>query len=299
MGARAIGSGLLAASSLIICFALPALAEPPSPAYLQSVQAAYDIIQYASGSDPVPALRAGEVLTGGTGGTQPEILADLRARPPLYADARARLSALITALRDPVSTSDPQLAQQRLHDVLSQSRYDPLRRPPSLYDRFVQWLQDRIADFLRALFGEQGGGQLASWWIYIVSIATLGAVAFVLFGATRGRFSHSATSIPGGPRRAADYFAEADRLAARGDRVGAIRALCAGVAAGLEGERTWEGSPKTVREIFRRAPDYEALRPLLLPFEAAVYGGRDVDPTTYERAARVAAGFRRPAEVAA
>ena len=104
---------------------------------------------------------------------------------------------------------------------------------------------------------------------------------------------------PTGPRAPADYFAEADRLAAKGDRVGAIRALCAGVAATLAGERTWEGSPLTVREIFQRSPDPAHLRPLLLPFEAAVYGGREVDAAAYERAAQVAAPFRQPASAAA
>ena len=102
-----------------------------------------------------------------------------------------------------------------------------------------------------------------------------------------------------GPRAPADYFAEADRLAAKGDRVGAIRALCAGVAATLAGERTWEGSPLTVREIFQRAPDPSRLGPLLGPFEAAIYGGREVDKATYERALQVAAAFRPPQELAA
>ena len=34
-------------------------------------------------------------------------------------------------------------------------------------------------------------------------------------------------------------------------------------------------------------------RELLLPFEAAVYGGRPVDQATYDRAAQVAASFRQ------
>jgi hypothetical protein len=71
------------------------------------------------------------------------------------------------------------------------------------------------------------------------------------------------------------------------------------VAATLTGERTWEGSPLTVREIFQHAPDPASLRPLLVPFEAAVYGGRDVDEATYQRAVQVAAPFRRPSELAA
>ena len=285
----------LLALTAALASATAVAADPPEPpTYAQAVQTAYDIIQYASAPDAVPAIRATNALVSGTGTTQPEILDDLRARPPLYADARTRLSELLAALQQPITTADPQLAQQRLREVMSMSRYDPLHRPPSLWDRLVQWIQDRIAALLRLLFGAGGGSQLAAWWIYVVSIATLAVVVFVLFRAARGRFSQSMTALPGGPRPPADYFAEADRLAASGDRVGAIRALCAGVAATLEGERSWEGSPLTVREIFQRAPDHEALRPLLLPFEAAVYGGREVDAAAYERAARVAAAFRRP-----
>src|SRR4029077_7570670 len=125
-------------------------------------------------------------------------------------------------------------------------------------------------------------------------------VAVLIFNSTRGRFGEGATQgRPTGPRAPADYFAEADRLAAAGDRVGAIRALCAGVAATLAGERTWEGSPLTVREIFQHAPDPATLRPLLAPFEAAVYGGREVARSPSEGAFQVAAPFRRPKDLAA
>jgi hypothetical protein len=49
-----------------------------------------------------------------------------------------------------------------------------------------------------------------------------------------------------------------------------------------------------VREIFQRSSDPARLRPLLLPFEAAIYGGREVDAATYERAEVAAAPFRTP-----
>ena len=267
---------------------------PPNPTYVQAVQQAYDIVKFAAASDPRPANEALKVLTNGTGGTQAEVIADLQARPPLYDDARARLSALLTSLGQPVTATDPGLAQQRLHEVMSQSRYDALHRPPSAFDRFVQWVQDRIAQLLSLLFGPRGGGQPAvQVWLYIVAFAVIAATVFFVVRAARGRFSQTASLSPEGPRPPADFFAEADRLAARGDRVGAIRALCAGVAATLAGARSWEGSPLTVREIFQRAPDAQSLRPLLAPFEAAVYGGRPVDQATYDRAAQVAASFRQ------
>jgi hypothetical protein len=280
--------------------AMTAAADPsPTPTYAEAAQRALDIIQTASPADTRPAAAALEVLISGTSDSQPEIANDLRARPPLYEDARQRLSALLTALGQPATTGDPALAQRRLHDVMSQSRYDPLHRPPSLLDRFAQWVQDRITALLRLLFGSRGGAQAPALWFDAAGIATLLAIVFIVFRAARGRFSQSISVVPGGPRPPADFFAEADRLAAQGDRVRAIRALCAGVAATLAGERTWEGSPLTVREIFQRAPDPASLRPLLLPFEAAVYGGREVDQATYERAAQVAAPFRQPVEAAA
>jgi len=283
----------------VIAGATTAVADPVSPPrYLEAVQRAYTLIQDASPRDVVPAILAIQVLVAGTGDTQPEIVRDLQARPPLYDDARIRLTALLAALAHPVTTSDPELTQQRLREVMSMSRYDALHRPPSLLDRFTQWVQDRISSLLHLLFGTRGGAQ-AAWWFYLIGVAVVAAVVFVVFRASRGRFVQSIGAAPERPRPAADYFSEADRMAGRGDRVGAIRALCAGVAATLEGERSWEGSPLTVREIFQRAPDFASLRPLLLPFEAAVYGGRDVDASTYDRAARVAEPFRHPAQVAA
>jgi len=267
--------------------------------YTEAVQRAYDTIRDATGSDTTAAEAAVKILTDGTGNTQPEILADLKARPPLYGDARDRLSSLLTTLNDPMTTADPSLARQRAHDVLAMSRYDALRRPPNLLERFTQWVEDRISDLLQLIFGRAAGAQPPNLVFYAVGIAIVAAVAFVVARASRGRFGRRVDLAPQGPRPPADFFAEADRLAAAGDRVGAIRALCAAVAGTLAGERSWEGSALTVREIFRRASDFASLRPLLLPFEAAVYGGREVDAATYERAAQVAARFRTPAEKAA
>ena len=291
---------LLPALMLLPATATIAFADPlPPPSYVEAVQRAHDIIQDAPPQDPLPAELATQVLIAGTGYSQPEILNDLRARPPLYADASKRLTALLDALGQPITTSDPALARQRLRDVMTMSRYDALHRPPSLLDRFGQWVQDRITALLRLLFGNGRGAQPPAVWLYVVGIAVLLAVVLVVVSAARGRFTGSISVPSDGPRPAADYFAEADRLAARGDRVNAIRALCAAVAATLAGERSWEGSPLTVREIFQRAPDFVSLRPLLLPFEAAIYGGREVDEATYERAARIAAAYRQPVEAAA
>lgn len=287
--------------TLTVVTAMPAFADPPPPpTYREAVQQAYNMVRNAAQGDTAPAVRAVAVLEAASGQSQQEILADLLRRPPDYRDATDRLSALLAALDQPAGTTDPALARQRLHDVMAMSRYDPLHRPPTLLERFGQWVQDRLADLLRFITGNRAGGQAPGILFYLSGAATLIAVAVVVFRSTRGRFSQAVSaSRPAGPRPPADYFAEADRLSAAGDRVGAIRALCAGVAATLAGERTWEGSPLTVREIFQRAPDAAGLRPLLQPFEAAIYGGREVDVETYRRAEQVAAPFRAPVEVAA
>jgi hypothetical protein len=294
----------LALAATLIAFAAltatPASADVLAPdRYRQAVQDAYDLVK-GSAPDDMARRQAIATLEAGTGSSQPEILNDLRRRPPDYVDARARMVALLAALDQPANTSDPELAQKRLHDVMAMPRYNALHNPPSLLDRFAQWVRDLIRRLLTALFGGSGGPQAPSWFLYVIGAAVLAAVAIVVFRSARGRFDDGAkANQPAGPRAPADYFAEADRLAAEGDRVGAIRALCAGVAATLAGEETWVGSPLTVREIFQRAPDPARLRPLRLPFEAAVYGGREVDSATYERAAQVAAPYRVPVTVAA
>ncbi len=280
---------------------LQASADASAPSiYRQAVDDAYNLVRDAGRTDAATARSAANVLETGTGQSQPEILADLRSVPPDFDDARARLLALKAALQHPATADDPGLAGSRLHRVLSMSRYDPLHRAPSPLDRLTQWIGDRVNDLLRLLFGGSGGQGAPTWFLYVVGAVVVVAVTLFVFLSARGRFTATINATrPSGPRAPSDYFSEADRLAARGDRVGAIRALCAGVAATLTGERTWEGSPLTVREIFQRAPDPQSLRSLLLPFEAAVYGGREVDAATYERAARIAAPYRQPASVAA
>ncbi len=278
-----------------------ATADSSAPAaYRQAVQDALTLAQGAPRHDPETAQQVVAVLEAGAGSTQPEIVADLERNPPDFEDAIARLQALLDALDHPVDTTDPIQAQQRLHDVLSMSRYDALHRPASWIDRLRQGVNDRLNDLFNIFRRQAGSSPLPDYFFYILGAVVVAVVAVLIFSSTRGRFAEGATAgRPAGPRAPADYFAEADRLAAAGDRVRAIRALCAGVAATLAGERTWEGSPLTVREIFQRAPDPMSLRPLLVPFEAAVYGGRAVDEATYARAVQVAAPFRQTEELAA
>jgi hypothetical protein len=292
---------LAAAIAVAVSLPVSVAADSTTSLYRQAVADALAIIEEAQPGDVAAARHAAQVLIDGTGNTQPEVLLDLVESPPDFIDAASRLRAVLSAIDNPATTSDPALAQSRLKQVMSMHRYDDLHKPPSFLDRLSQWIQDRITEFLKAMASGIGpGGVVPAWVVYAIAIAVMSVVAIVVFMSACGRLAGEfAASGPVGPQAPADYFAEADRLAAKGDRVAAIRALCAAVAATLAGERTWEGSPLTVREIFRRAPDPSSLNPLLRPFEAAVYGGRDVDEKTYEQAAAVAARFRMAVEKAA
>ena len=297
MTRRLLTCALLAAAvAIAVSLPVSVAADSTTTLYRQAVADALTIVENTQPGDVAAARHAAQVLIDGTGNTQPEVLSDLRETPPDFRDAASRLKALLRAIDNPATTSDPALAQSRLQQVMSMQRYDALHKQPSFLDRLGQWIQDRINEFLKAMAGGIGpGGVVPAWVVYAIALAVMSVVVVVVFRSARGRLAGEfAASGPAGPQAPADYFAQADRLSARGDRVGAIRALCAAVAATLAGERTWEGSPLTVREIFRRAPDPASLNPLLRPFEAAVYGGRDVDDKTYEQAAVVAARFRMP-----
>ena len=293
---RRLLCGVLLAAAIAVAASLPAAvaADSTTALYRQAVADTLAIVENAQPGDVAAARHAAQVLIDGTGTTQPEVLSDLHESPPNFKDADSRLRALLNAIDNPATTSDPALAQTRLKQVMSMHRYDDLHKQPSFLERLSQWIQDRISEFLKAMAGGIGpGGVVPAWVVYAIALAVMSVVAIVVFRSARGRLAGEfAASRPTGPQAPADYFAEADRLAGGGDRVGAIRALCAAVAATLAGERTWEGSPLTVREIFRRAPEPASLNPLLRPFEAAVYGGREVDEETYVKAAAVAEHFR-------
>lgn len=260
--------------------------------YADSVDRALQTLRLGPSDDPQVARRAADELQAGTGDSQPEILEELRSSPPKAGEARARLTALSAAVRSPAFTPAPGQATSALRDILSQPRYAALNGGPSLSDRLGYLLLAIVVWLL-----EQGGGQAFPWLFRGVLVAGAVCLALMLFFLVR--------TIRRGPRReqrptasaleqaARDRFVEADRLEAAGDLTGAVRSLAGAVAAALGDDRDWERSPLTVREIFARAPQPGALRPLLTVFEAAVYGARPPSPDDYRRAADAAAPFRR------
>jgi hypothetical protein len=266
--------------------------------YADSVDQALQTARQAPEGDGAAARRAADQLEAGTGQSQPEILGELRAEPPNLAEARARLAALSRSARSPAFTPEPGRARAAIHDILSQPRYAGLQAGPSLGDRLTYLALQLLVRVLERL----GRGGLQLLWVLAIAGAggLLTSVVLLMLGARgRGRGGEVGLAVPPRAEVARDRFAEADRLAAGGDLTAAVRALAGAVAAALGEERDWDRSPLTVREVFARAWEPWALRPLLVVFEAAVYGARPPDAEAYAMAAEAAAPFRPPAQVLA
>jgi hypothetical protein len=228
------------------------------------------------------------------GQSQPLITADLERRPPDLVDARARLAALSHALAAPLDTPDAIHATDELRAILAMPRYHTSSQVP-WYIAARDWMAARVKDvlsFLSSLLRPSGSAlDLLRAAIFVAAVAIV--VGLVVSAYRRGRLPDF---VPRARRPATekphDYFAEADARAAEGDYAAAVRALVAAVTVALGGSESWTKSPLTVRELFRMAGQLDSLRPLLLPFERAVYGHRVPDRDTYLAANSAAAAYR-------
>ena len=262
--------------------------------YTNAIHRALALVQFAERGDAPSTQQALQLLESLPGPAQPEIVRDLRAHPPNLADADERLQALYSALQQRVDTPNPERAAQQLHDVLSMARYTGLGQGPGLAERILTTVLRAIGRFLNWL----GVGNLhlnVPLWVWL-GLALMVILFIILWPMRagldwRGRQARQARMALA-VHPSVDFFAEADRLAASRDYVGAIRALAGGVAVRLSGERAWEQSPYTVRELFQRAEHPEGLRTLLRSFEETSYGQRVPDADLYAQAAQAAQPYR-------
>jgi len=266
--------------------------------YAAAVERVRALVRVAEFGDLPSGQRALVLLQQATGESQPEILADLRKRPPDLRDASARLDALADALRTRPEAPDAARAARELDRILALKRYERLSLEVPWWDRVRDWVLGQVAVLLGRLLSwlvsQLGGGSNFRLPLQLLAIATLLAIAGWLMraGWRRARGDVLSPRAAGRPAPPPDWFADADHRAEAGDYFGAVRALASGVAAVLGGEGRWERSSLTIREIFSRTEQPERLRPLLLTFEAAAYGHRSPDADAYRRAADAAAPFR-------
>ncbi len=265
--------------------------------YTNAIHRALTLVQFAERGDTPSIGQALQVLATAPGPSQPEILHDLGADPPNLTDADQRLQALFTALQARVDTPDPERARQQLNSVLSMPRYVGLASGASIVDRVVNAVGGALGRFL----GWLGLGKLHPnvplWiWLGLAALFILGIIVWPIRGTlSRGGREAVPRATPSAVRPSVDFFTEADRLAAAGDFHGAIQALAGGVTVRISGERAWDRSPFTVRELFQRSEHPELLRPLLRSFEEASYGRRAPDRPMYAQAVEAAQRYRRTA----
>ncbi len=276
--------------------AVPASASQADD-YTNAIHRALTLVQFAERGDTPSIGQALQVLATAPGPSQPEILRDLGAEPPNLIDADQRLQALYSALQARVDTPDPERASQELNSVLTMPRYVGLTSGASIVDRIVGAVTGALGRFLRWLGVGNLHLNIPLWiWLGLAALFILGIIAWPLRGTlSRGGREAVSRSTPSAVRPSVDFFAEADRLAASGDFLGAIQALTGGVTVSISGERAWDRSPFTVRELFQRTEQPELLRPLLRSFEEASYGHRAPDRPMYTQAVEAAQRYRRTA----
>jgi hypothetical protein len=265
--------------------------------YTNAIHRALTLVQFAERGDTPSIGQALQVLATAPGPSQPEILRDLGSDPPNLTDADQRLQALYAAVQARADTPDPERASRQLNSILSMPRYVGAGAGPSI----VQRIFDAVTQTVGRFFGWLGLGNLHPhiplWvWLALTALIILGIIVWPIRGTlSRGGREAVPRAAPSAVRPSVDFFGEADRLAAAGDFLGAIQALTGGVTVRISGERAWDRSPFTVRELFARTEHPELLRPLLRSFEEASYGRRAPDRPMYAQSVEAAERYRQAA----
>lgn len=204
---------------------------------------------------------------------------------------------------EPGGLVDPDEARRTAEEILARPEY---REPqPSLLDRALE----AVTDFLGQSFAALAGGGAGSVIGLVIAGLVLALALWLLYRALRASWSGGGrvggppvvqgTSAPDDP---AVWDAEADRLSAADDHRGALRcryqaAVAALVRTGALQDATAR-TPDEIRcELAGRRPELDpVLDSVTERFEAAWYGGRDVDAAA-ERAFGADAAMLRSADL--
>ena len=276
--------------------AAPASARPATPPGRLDVQQATNLqalvdARQALGVGAVPGpggvTRALTILQA-RAAAELEVVQFLEAQPPETLAARSRLDTSIAAFEQASNDPNPVTTEQRLRQILAQSRYHPDQGPLAAIARFIGSLVDALV---------RPGQGLLQAFVLLLLAGMLVLVVVLALPALR----HPLVRRRGLPPARADgsagvpeYFATADSLAADGDFGAAVRALAAGTMELISGERSFAISPLTVRETFGHhgAGAMPVLLPLLLAFERSYYGHHDAALADYAAAAAAARTYR-------
>jgi hypothetical protein len=179
------------------------------------------------------------------------------------------------------------VSRDAAQDAANQELADPIyHNEPSLLDRVIRWIGQRIDDLFSAVNQVVPGGILG-----LVVIAVVIVVVIVVLRTRAGHLMRapSAAVFTGKVLSARDHRRAADEAAANGDLALAVRERFRAVARGLEERGVLDPrSGRTVDELAREAggilPAFtDSLRSAARLFDDVWYGGRTATQEGYRR----------------
>ncbi|MEV7781828.1 DUF4129 domain-containing protein [Kitasatospora sp. NPDC088351] len=185
--------------------------------------------------------------------------------------------APVTVGRDP--------ARDAARDELLNADYH--RHDPSLQQRILDWIADRIGDALDAISGNGTTGT-TGLVLFLVVAVLIGAALWWRLGAPK-RAVRTTLGVYGtaGPRTAAQHRADAERHAAAGQWTEAVRERMRALVRALEERALLDARPgrtadEAAAEAGRALPEHAAaLTAAAVVFDDIAYGERTADQAAY------------------
>ncbi|MDH6121455.1 hypothetical protein ABH930_005452 [Kitasatospora sp. GAS204A] len=204
----------------------------------------------------------------------------------------------VTAVADgaPVTTPrDP--AREAAREELLKPEYH--RQDPSLLQRIISWLWDRLDQLLGQL-GSAAGNGTTGLILFLVIAVLVGAALWWRLGRP-GRAATSAAALfsAAGPRTAEQHRAAARRHAAEGDFAAAVREQMRALVRALEERALLDPRPgrtadEAAAEAGRQLPRHAAaLREAARLFDDIAFGERAADRAAYQRLAELDDALRQ------
>jgi hypothetical protein len=246
--------------------------------------------------------RAGQKEEAATANSLPlEVTKEKPARiDDLLTQAQQRLSEDWKQAGSVIETS-PRYARERnsLNAILAQKEYRGVSET-SARERFVEWLENRLADLLALL---ERFGSRSPWITFALRALLLVALCVGLVWAlvrierrSRIRLVPEPISVSGAPsaREWQLWLADAHTMASQDLWREAIHFLYWAAIARLESRRLWPADrARTPREYLELLPAADPrklnLATLTRSFERTWYGGRDAGPSDFKAALKLAA----------
>ncbi|MFB7377680.1 DUF4129 domain-containing protein [Kitasatospora purpeofusca] len=183
-------------------------------------------------------------------------------------------------------TTPRDAAKDAARDELLNADYH--RHDPSLQERIVDWISDRIDEALGALAGDGTSGA-TGLVLFLLVAAVVGAALWWRLGAP-GRAARTHPGVFGdiGPRSAAEHRADAERHAAAGRWTEAVREQMRALVRGLEERTLLDARPgrtadEAAAEAGRALPGHAAeLAAAARAFDDIAYGERTADQGAYQ-----------------